>query len=851
MTFNRIREGGDALHRPLPFFTSLSKGIEYETHWVVKTPIPFGIKFGFPTWQDFFNESQFFIASPNCYLTVLLRAFYLFFFIVDTHSRVQQDAHDNAQDSILSQHSFDPGEGGQSMSPPAFQLSSDGFEEETATAAPLQLMEAGDGFTGVTPPEDSGGGGGGGGGANPPNDSQPNDTGLPDDLKSGIENLSGYSMDDVNVHYNSNKPVQLQAHAYAQGSDIHVAPGQEKHLPHEAWHVVQQKQGRVQPTTQLKQDVAINDDHGLENEADVMGAKAMQLKSISGSDSLQQVSAPGNAPVQGMFEWSFLVDLLGTLAFYFLMELGSAAFYSIIRACYRRGARTREEVVDALNQARDEVGLEDEDNANQENENVNQSEDSNDNLLQEVQEVEEDLGKVDVSPEDVNQKINESDQIPDLVPDEVQNLNSSSKGNSSQDSNSVVESSEQLNSSNNSSEQNTKEEVQEEVKEEKQNASSRGETYLNALRNTNMWGGYAEANAIATNLGFTSRIYGNVGGQLRLLANIGNGTARNLSLYWSGNHYQVIQGNFNNGDNIPNILHNPNGDGNCMFEAMFVIMRMGTQHTRALMQDDRRRELEISNMRNMAADVLEEGDPALLNYLGEEMHQARKKADLSQWKNVVGAKAIDNMELHEKLLMASYKAYPPKEYFIDSSSKSYYFVKRDDDTTRVKISTFLRDNESVTQALADESGSAKIRKDFENWLGFEASYRVKKKGSQEAAIPKGFDKHSFKVSDSAGILAFLEDKVSSSKNLENCSQHLDGMSGRTTMTYNEAVVYHYSRGRDQWGQQYSVFYTVLDDDFLFVKVVGVGSHVGSGSASYKLAWGIGDDSWVNNYQFSL
>ncbi|WP_378179137.1 DUF4157 domain-containing protein [Aquimarina sp. SS2-1] len=98
-----------------------------------------------------------------------------------------------------------------------------------------------------------------------------NNTGLPDNLKSGIENLSGYSMDDVKVHYNSSKPAQLQAHAYAQGTDIHLAPGQEKHLPHEAWHVVQQKQGRVQPTMQFKGKVAINDDAGLEKEADVMG----------------------------------------------------------------------------------------------------------------------------------------------------------------------------------------------------------------------------------------------------------------------------------------------------------------------------------------------------------------------------------------------------------------------------------------------------------------------------------------------------------------------------------------------------------------------------------------------------
>jgi len=100
-----------------------------------------------------------------------------------------------------------------------------------------------------------------------------NNTGLPDNLKSGIENLSDYSMDDVKVHYNSDKPAQLNAYAFAQGTDIHLGSGQEKHLPHEAWHVVQQKQGRVKPTTQAK-GTTINDDEGLEREADVMGAKA-------------------------------------------------------------------------------------------------------------------------------------------------------------------------------------------------------------------------------------------------------------------------------------------------------------------------------------------------------------------------------------------------------------------------------------------------------------------------------------------------------------------------------------------------------------------------------------------------
>lgn len=105
-----------------------------------------------------------------------------------------------------------------------------------------------------------------------------NNTGLPDNSKTGIENLSGYSMDDVKVHYDSDKPTQLKARAYAQGADIHLAPGQEKHLPHEAWHVVQQKQGRVKPTKQMKGKVNINDDTGLEKEADLMGEKALQVK---------------------------------------------------------------------------------------------------------------------------------------------------------------------------------------------------------------------------------------------------------------------------------------------------------------------------------------------------------------------------------------------------------------------------------------------------------------------------------------------------------------------------------------------------------------------------------------------
>ena len=103
-----------------------------------------------------------------------------------------------------------------------------------------------------------------------------NETGMPDTLKAGIEELSGFAMDDVRVHYNSDKPATVQALAYTQGTDIHVAPGQEQYLPHEAWHVAQQMAGRVEPTTEVG-GMPVNDNIGLEHEADVMGARANSL----------------------------------------------------------------------------------------------------------------------------------------------------------------------------------------------------------------------------------------------------------------------------------------------------------------------------------------------------------------------------------------------------------------------------------------------------------------------------------------------------------------------------------------------------------------------------------------------
>ena len=128
--------------------------------------------------------------------------------------------------------------------------------------------------------------------------------GLPAPLKSGIERLSGLAMDDVRVHRNSAEPARLGALAYAKGSDIHLGPGQDRHLPHEAWHVVQQKQGRVRPTLQMKNGVPVNDEQALESEADAMGAKALAGGAASlGRETGTTAGAPSQGVIQGKFRF--------------------------------------------------------------------------------------------------------------------------------------------------------------------------------------------------------------------------------------------------------------------------------------------------------------------------------------------------------------------------------------------------------------------------------------------------------------------------------------------------------------------------------------------------------------------
>jgi len=116
-------------------------------------------------------------------------------------------------------------------------------------------------------------------------------------------------MSNVRVHYGSSSPAQLDALAYAQGSHIHLARGEEKHLPHEAWHVVQQRQRRVPATMQLG-GAPVNDNAVLEHEADTMGRRAVSEPApgpSAGSD-LQEAPAQSSVvqrvPIEAKVSWN-------------------------------------------------------------------------------------------------------------------------------------------------------------------------------------------------------------------------------------------------------------------------------------------------------------------------------------------------------------------------------------------------------------------------------------------------------------------------------------------------------------------------------------------------------------------
>ena len=127
-------------------------------------------------------------------------------------------------------------------------------------------------------------------------------TAMPHNVQAKMERAFGTDFSAVRIHEGPRSQT-LGARAYTQGTDIHFAPGEyrpssqsgQELLGHELAHVVQQSQGRVSATTQAK-GIEVNDDAGLEAEADEMGARAARGETASSRPSagnpLQRQAAP-------------------------------------------------------------------------------------------------------------------------------------------------------------------------------------------------------------------------------------------------------------------------------------------------------------------------------------------------------------------------------------------------------------------------------------------------------------------------------------------------------------------------------------------------------------------------------
>lgn len=127
-----------------------------------------------------------------------------------------------------------------------------------------------------------------------------NKTGIPAPIKAAAERRSGVSLDDVRVHYSSSEPGKFGALAYTEGNEIHIAPGQEKHIGHEVWHAVQQKLGRVRAKDY--HGVKINFDENLEQEADMFDREWIGDSSIDSDEPVEKTLKRGESSIQCLID---------------------------------------------------------------------------------------------------------------------------------------------------------------------------------------------------------------------------------------------------------------------------------------------------------------------------------------------------------------------------------------------------------------------------------------------------------------------------------------------------------------------------------------------------------------------
>lgn len=140
------------------------------------------------------------------------------------------------------------------------------------------------------------------------NNSNKNQTALPNNVQQKMENSFQQDFSNVDIKTNSKDAQNMNALAFTQGNSVHFAPGQfspntkkgQELIGHEFAHVVQQRQGRVKPTSQMAK-FKLNDSSSLENEADLQGSKAARWEASTTTSKKPTFSTTINnntAPIQ-------------------------------------------------------------------------------------------------------------------------------------------------------------------------------------------------------------------------------------------------------------------------------------------------------------------------------------------------------------------------------------------------------------------------------------------------------------------------------------------------------------------------------------------------------------------------
>jgi len=139
--------------------------------------------------------------------------------------------------------------------------------------------------------------------------------GLPTPVRAQMEHAFGTDFGAVRLHEDGAASA-LGALAYAQGDQLHFAPGQldvdsrhgQELLGHELAHVVQQRQGRV--AAPQGKGAPINADAGLEHEADVAGAAAAAGDRVSGTLAGASARSVGDAAIQRKVGFELEINIL-------------------------------------------------------------------------------------------------------------------------------------------------------------------------------------------------------------------------------------------------------------------------------------------------------------------------------------------------------------------------------------------------------------------------------------------------------------------------------------------------------------------------------------------------------------